>query len=104
MKELCPEGKGGEHFGGGYCMEEDSCEHCEKCGKLLDYTLTDYGVSSELEHFAEEAGDYSFDWNEPQECYEMARVAHGLWTDEQKQLFVKAVEKSQNKPAELVQV
>src|SRR3990167_1206356 len=69
IHELFPEAQSGEHFGGGYCMEEDSYEHCEKCGKLLDYTLTDYGVSSELEHFAEEAGDYSFDWNEPHECY-----------------------------------
>lgn len=102
IHEIEPDAKSGEHYGGGYCTEEDGCEACEKCGKLLDYTLTDYGVSSELEHFT--ADDYEgFDWNSAPECYEMARIAGGLWTDEQKQLFVKAIEKSRNKPAELTQ-
>lgn len=41
---------GGE-LDGGYCRENDSCSHCAVCGKLLDYTLTDFGADSELEHF-----------------------------------------------------
>ena len=42
----------GEFIDGGYgAMEEDTPCHCEDCGALLDYTLTDYGVDYELEHF-----------------------------------------------------
>lgn len=38
---------------GGWSQEADSVQVCETCGRLLDYTLTDYGVESELEHFEE---------------------------------------------------
>ena len=38
---------------GGWSIECDSCEHCEKCGQLLEYSLTDYGAESEWEHFQE---------------------------------------------------
>src|SRR5688572_18325358 len=40
----------GDYFGGGYpgYGESDGCECCDDCGKLLSYTLTEYGVSSEL--------------------------------------------------------
>lgn len=31
--------------------ESDSCLHCTVCGKLLDYTLTNHGADSELDHF-----------------------------------------------------
>ena len=37
---------------GGWVQESDSCCHCEVCGTLLDYSLTDAGVGSELEHFS----------------------------------------------------
>jgi hypothetical protein len=30
---------------------EESCANCAKCGKLLDYSLSSYGVASELDHF-----------------------------------------------------
>lgn len=36
---------------GGCWPESDSCRHCETCGKLLGYTLTNYGVRAEIEHF-----------------------------------------------------
>lgn len=36
---------------GGYSSEEDSCVHCHTCGKLLDYTLTNAGTASEIDHF-----------------------------------------------------
>ncbi|WP_339829429.1 hypothetical protein [uncultured Arenimonas sp.] len=36
---------------GGWPQDNDGCCHCEDCGRLLDYTLTEYGVESELEHF-----------------------------------------------------
>lgn len=31
--------------------EEDNPAYCEGCGKLLHYSLTDYGVEQELSHF-----------------------------------------------------
>lgn len=31
--------------------ESDSCIHCEECGKLLDYCLTNFGADAELDHF-----------------------------------------------------
>ena len=44
----------GEFVDGGFPgAEDDTCQHCEICGCLLHYSLTDYGVAQELEHFAE---------------------------------------------------
>lgn len=44
----------GEFVDGGFPgAEDDTCQHCETCGCLLHYSLTDYGVASELEHFSE---------------------------------------------------
>lgn len=44
----------GEFVDGGWPGDQsDTCEHCESCGCLLHYCLTDYGVESELAHFAE---------------------------------------------------
>jgi hypothetical protein len=37
--------------GGGYGSSEDGLAVCDKCGKLLAYSLTDHGVGAELEHF-----------------------------------------------------
>lgn len=31
--------------------ESDTCETCDVCGKTLSYVLTDYGATSELDHF-----------------------------------------------------
>lgn len=36
---------------GGWPQDSDGCCLCEDCGKLLDYTLTDYGLGEELSHF-----------------------------------------------------
>lgn len=39
---------------GGYDWPtSDGCAHCEDCGALLVYVLTDYGAQSELAHFEE---------------------------------------------------
>lgn len=43
--------KGREFSGYGGAAEQDSCLHCHKCGKILDYTLTDHGALEELNHF-----------------------------------------------------
>lgn len=37
---------------GGWRTESDGPRYCEGCGVKLDFALTDYGVTSELEHFA----------------------------------------------------
>jgi len=43
---------------GGYLRSEhDGCVHCETCGVVLDYMLTDHGVETELTHF--EGCDFS---------------------------------------------
>ncbi|KRG71789.1 hypothetical protein ABB27_02595 [Stenotrophomonas terrae] len=41
----------GEFVDGGWSQDNDGCCHCHDCRRLLDYTLTDYGVSEELDHF-----------------------------------------------------
>lgn len=42
----------GDEVDGGYRRyENDGCCHCDICGVLLDYTLTEYGVSEELDHY-----------------------------------------------------
>lgn len=38
--------------GGWEAHEADSCVHCEVCHALLEYTLTKYGVDSELDHYS----------------------------------------------------
>jgi hypothetical protein len=38
---------------GGWSLDSDSCEHCATCGRLLAYSLTDYGAESEWDHFRE---------------------------------------------------
>lgn len=42
---------GREFSGYGCAAEQDGCLHCDKCGKLLDYVLTDHGALEELSHF-----------------------------------------------------
>lgn len=37
---------------GGFTCEEDGCQHCETCGRLLSYTLTDYGAREEIDHYS----------------------------------------------------
>lgn len=85
IHQVMPDAKIGEHFGGGWCCQEDGCEACEKCGKLLDYTLTDCGVQSELDHFTEHPPE---NLDNKSECYSLARIAHGISTDENKLKFI----------------
>lgn len=37
--------------GGWAAYESDTCVHCHTCGSLLQYSLTEFGVSSEIDHF-----------------------------------------------------
>lgn len=69
----------GEHWGGGYVMESDGGARCEDCGKLLDYTLTDYGVATELAHFEQSRAP---DLSNADECFQLARIAWGICDDD----------------------
>ena len=41
----------GEFVDGGWPQDNDGSCQCEDCGRTLDYTLTEYGVEEEMEHF-----------------------------------------------------
>lgn len=84
----------GDFFDGGFEQEEDGSCRCEKCGKLLFYTLTDYGVNSEIATYH----DYQFDWNNADECFEIGRVAYGAFYAKQKRQALKAMLKGKNCP------
>ena len=43
--------------GGWGGQEEDGCRHCARCGIMLDYSLTDYGVKAEIDHFLRDRDD-----------------------------------------------
>ncbi|MBT3941000.1 hypothetical protein HOD83_02735 [Candidatus Woesearchaeota archaeon] len=59
---------------GGWTAEESSdIEVCGTCKKLLDYTLCDTGLESELSHFENE----TFDINDPRICYQLERILEG---------------------------
>ena len=49
--DAAAKGRNTEIDGGFQGGEHDSCEHCEVCGALLWYSLTDYGAQQELDHF-----------------------------------------------------
>jgi hypothetical protein len=55
VKRLKRERPDGHFFvdGGFDCHESDGSAICCKCGRLLNYSLTDYGVKTEINHFAE---------------------------------------------------
>lgn len=86
IRALVPHAQIGVHYGGGYCCEADGCEFCERCGKLLQYDLTDYGVGEELAHFTMYP---PANLDDPDECYHLAQVVGGLYTDLQKRTFLK---------------
>jgi len=50
---------------GGWGTEEDGTQTCEKCGKCLDCSFTDYGSESEIDHFIENG----FDHNDVHDCH-----------------------------------
>lgn len=59
-----------------YNESDHSCG-CARCGTLLGYTLTDYGVRSELQHFL--APDtMAWHWNHQDDCFVIARILRGV--------------------------
>lgn len=60
-----------ESVDGGWPQDNDTCCHCEDCGRLLDYTLTDHGVTEEMGHFGSD--DFAREMT-PDLAYHLARV------------------------------
>jgi len=86
----------GDEICSGAYGESDGSEHCQECGKLLSYTLTDYGVNSEMRYFLD--AESKWDWNSPDDCFELARIAHAVYTVAQKRDLIKVLRKGKNKP------
>ncbi|MCH4880191.1 hypothetical protein EQV97_22805 [Pseudomonas sp. TMW22090] len=60
-----------EYVDGGWQQENDGCCHCETCGQLLEYTLTEYGAGEEVDHYlgAEFSGPIS-----PEDAFHIAKM------------------------------
>jgi hypothetical protein len=61
-----------EHLDGGWPLESDGCAHCDTCGQLLDYSLTNWGQRSEFDHFAKHGIE-----NTPEAAYHIAAMLYG---------------------------
>ena len=71
VKRLLKENPDGEYcVDGGWGTDGDSTRFCEKCEKLLENSLTDYGCEAELEHFLE----FGFDPKCDDDCRAMSEV------------------------------
>lgn len=64
--------------GGFDSASSDTPESCEICGCTLQHTLTDYGVSAELSHFAENPGFVTVG---PEDSYVISRICMNLTWD-----------------------
>lgn len=75
----------GEYFvdGGWGCMESDGVAVCADCGKPLSYTLTDFGVLEELDHFSSTRLQYPFS---QQVAYELLAILENWPPDEKRAL------------------
>jgi hypothetical protein len=76
--------KPGAELDGGFHCESDSCQHCETCGKLLDYTLTNCGAAEEIDHFSKARFREPLDRDE---AYHIARML-GANTDDEAALKI----------------
>jgi hypothetical protein len=94
--KLRPDATWGEHYTGARYHESDGVAICEECGCLLSYTLTSYGTENELSHFEEV--DSEWDWNNAEQCFTLARVAHSVWTDEQRIRLLNVLRQGENTP------
>lgn len=103
VKQLRPGAVQGRDFAGAYPVcEEDGHVWCEECGCLLEYVLTNLGLVGEMECFADsDLPMTTWDWNKPDDCYEVARMAYALSTDEQRLKFLEVLKRGENCPAEI---
>lgn len=70
--------RGGDPCGG----ESDHSEYCTTCGVTLNYHLTSYGASVELDHFLEHPPTPET-LNMPEEAYALRRTLEAcVWDDE----------------------
>jgi len=88
IKTIMPDAKYGDNYTGGSAYESDGSCVCDKCSELLQYTLTDYGVNSELEHFLENPLEKS-DLENTFTCYALARMAYGVSNKSQIRDFIR---------------
>lgn len=96
IRKLRPDAKWGEHFTVAHNQESDGVAICDECHRLLSYTLTSYGTENELSHFEEV--DSEWDWNNAEQCFELARIAHSVWTDEQRIRLLNVLKQGKNLP------
>ena len=68
--EAAPNGEG---IDGGFGGEGSGCLHCDRCGKLLEYCLTDYGTRSEIGHYIENPPKFLT----AEEAYHIAKALDG---------------------------
>lgn len=85
-----------DDYDGGFHWESDDAVNCSKCGKTLAYTLTSEGVNAELDLWQD------WDWNNPEDCYALARIAGGIQTDQLERLYA-VVKVGKNPPTELLE-
>ncbi|OEU62402.1 MAG: hypothetical protein BA867_09635 [Desulfobacterales bacterium S5133MH16] len=85
VKRLTAENPAEEYsVDGGWKIEGDNTPYCEKCGKLLENTLTDYGCEVEIDHFLTNGFDVTSDLDRRS----MSEViSSGGWEPFARQLF-----------------
>ena len=83
---------------GGSLQESDTCAHCQDCGELLEYTLTDCGVESELDHYLAEDSEIDFD---REEAYHLLNVLECYPHSEHNKRIIELAKKIQEKQKRL---
>ena len=79
LAEVAKLGSDDLRLDGGWVGECDAAPFCETCQHPLDYTLTDYGVEEELNHFEE----YGFDLDSPGDACALLKVfSSAYWPGE----------------------
>ena len=68
--------------------EEDSTQHCEICGQLIHYHLTEYGAEAEVEHFLSRAPNPTV---YPDDAYYLAQLVSARWDGEVQEIVHRAL-------------
>lgn len=77
LRQKDPENSEEYCIAGGYRTEHDGTPFCTTCSCRLDGNLTDYGASSEVDHFLE----CGFDPDSADDCFSMNEVVSTIgWT------------------------
>lgn len=73
------------------CMmdgESDHTEHCDICGQLLHYSLTEYGAETEVEHFESRAPVPTV---YPDDAYYLAQLVSARWDGDVQEIVHRAL-------------